>query len=56
MDSTARIYDIESGLEIHSFSNHNAEVIAARFHKNENIILTGSFDSSAYIWDLRSKE
>lgn len=56
MDSTARVYDIETGTEIHSFLNHGGEVIAAHFHKNENIILTGSFDSNAYIWDLRSKE
>lgn len=56
MDSTARVYDIETGLEMHTLMNHDAEVIAAHFDKNENIILTGSFDSNAYLWDLRTKE
>lgn len=55
MDSTAKIYDIETGMEYSSF-NHDGEVIAAHFHKNENIILTGSFDANAYLWDLRTKE
>lgn len=56
MDSTARVYDVETGLEMHSFLNHDGEVIAAHFDKSENIILTGSFDSNAYLWDLRTKE
>lgn len=56
MDSTARVYDIETGIEMHSFLSHDGEVIAAHFHKNENIVLTGSFDSNAYLWDLRAKE
>lgn len=56
MDSTARVYDVETGLEMHTLMSHDAEVIAAHFDKNENIILTGSFDSNAYLWDLRTKE
>lgn len=56
MDSTARIFDVETGLEVHSFMRHNGEVIAAHFHRNDNIVLTGSFDKNAYLWDLRSEE
>lgn len=55
MDWTARVYDVETGLEIHSYLSHSGEVISAHFHKNENILLTGSFDSNAYLWDLRMK-
>lgn len=56
MDSTARVYDVETGLEIHSPLPHSGEVIAAHLNRNENIVLTGSFDCNAYIWDLRAKE
>lgn len=56
IDSTARVYDIETGLEMHSYLQHGGEVVVAHFHKDENIILTGSFDSNAYLWDLRAKK
>lgn len=56
MDRTARIYHVETGQEIHSFSKHNAEVVAVHFNRNSNILLTGSFDHNAYLWDLRAKE
>lgn len=56
MDSTARVYDVETGLALNSRLQHSGEVIAAHLNRNENIVLTGSFDCNAYIWDLRSKE
>lgn len=56
MDATARIFDIEIGLEIQSYERHSGAVIAAHFNKNENLLLTGSFDSNAYLWDLRTKK
>lgn len=54
LDCTARVYDVETGVEVHSSLNHDGEVIAAHFDKNEHILLTGSFDSNAYLWDLRT--
>lgn len=56
MDSTARVYDVETGQEMHCFDGHRAEVISARFNRHGDMLLTGSFDHSAMLWDLRSKE
>lgn len=56
MDQTARIFHSETGQEIHLLQEHLAEVIVARFNKNRDLLLTGSFDGNAFIWDLRSKE
>lgn len=56
MDRTAKIFQIETGQVLHTFHEHNAEVIVAHFHKNGNVLLTGSFDGNAYLWDLRANE
>lgn len=46
----------KKGQETHILTDHLAEVIVAHFSKDGNLLLTGSFDSNALIWDLRSKE
>lgn len=56
MDHTARVFHVETGQETHMLTDHMAEVIAAHFSRDGNLLLTGSFDSNAFIWDLRSKE
>lgn len=55
MDGTARIYHVATGQEVHRIDNHVAEVIAARFSRDGQMLLTGSFDNNAMIWDVRSK-
>lgn len=56
MDRTAKIFQVETGQTLHTFAQHDGEVIAVHFHKNGNVLLTGSFDGNAYLWDLRSNE
>lgn len=56
MDRTAKIFQVETGQSLHTFAEHNGEVISVHFHKNGNVLLTGSFDSNAYLWDLRANE
>lgn len=56
MDHSARVFNIETGQETHSLREHDGEVIAVHFNKHGTILLTGSFDANAYLWDLRSKE
>lgn len=56
MDRTAKIFQVETGQTLHTFAEHNGEVIAVHFHKNGNVLLTGSFDGNAYLWDLRANE
>ncbi|KAH8271332.1 hypothetical protein KR018_006993 [Drosophila ironensis] len=55
MDGTARIYDVETAQELHQLTHHGAEVIAARYNRDGQMLLTGSFDHTAVIWDVRSK-
>lgn len=55
MDGTARVFDVGTAQEIQCFDGHMAEVISARFNRQGDIILTGSFDHSAILWDLRCK-
>lgn len=56
MDSTARIYHVETGQETLLLAGHQAEVISAHFSQDGNLLLTGSFDETAIVWDLRLKE
>lgn len=56
MDGTARIFQVETGHPLHTFAEHRGEVIAVHFHRNGNVLLTGSFDGNAYLWDLRANE
>lgn len=56
MDFTARIFHIETGQQTHLLRDHTAEVITVHFNKDGNLLLTGSFDHNALIWDVRSKE
>lgn len=44
------------GQELQILKDHVAEVITAKFSKDGNLVLTGSFDETAIIWDLRAKE
>uniref|UniRef100_A0A1A9V9D6 WD_REPEATS_REGION domain-containing protein n=1 Tax=Glossina austeni TaxID=7395 RepID=A0A1A9V9D6_GLOAU len=55
MDSTARIFDVETTQELQNLSYHGAEVITTHFSRDGNLLLTGSFDRTAAIWDIRSK-
>lgn len=56
MDFTARIFHVQTGQQTHILTDHKAEVITVHFNKDGNLLLTGSFDNNAFIWDLRSKE
>lgn len=56
MDRTAKIYQIETGQLMHTFAEPKGEVIVVHFHRNGNVLLAGSFDGNAYLWDLRANE
>lgn len=53
MDGTARIFHVETGQELQTLNFHGAEVIASRFNREGNLLLTGSFDRTAIVWDQR---
>lgn len=54
MDGTVRVFDVETAQEMNCFDGHRAEVISARFNRHGDTLLTGSFDHSAMLWDIRS--
>ena len=51
-DASAMLYDIEKEYGIAQF-RHKGDVMSISVHKNENLLLTGSTDGTAKIWDLR---
>lgn len=57
MDHTAKLFDVNTGAEIHTYNGHTAEVIALQFDPNEGQrLITGSFDGTISIWDTRVDE
>ena len=54
MDGTARIFHIESTQELQNLRHHGAEVISSQFNRDANLLLTGSFDRTAAVCDLRA--
>ncbi len=63
MDTTAKVWDVELGVETVSLAGHTAEVIALQFlaagdnsqqqNSSGSLLLTGSFDHTASLWDVR---
>ena len=51
--SDARLWDVKTGREKMSFSPHGA-VASARFSTNGDLIVTGSWDNSAKIWNAKT--
>jgi WD40 repeat protein/serine/threonine protein kinase len=51
--SDARLWDVKTGRETMSFSPHGA-VASAGFSPKGDLIVTGSWDNSAKIWDART--
>ncbi|MDX8353975.1 NB-ARC domain-containing protein [Cognatiyoonia sp. IB215182] len=53
-DSTARLWDTETGAEIRSFKGHQSIVFSAVFSKDGRHVLTASSDSTARLWDTET--
>ncbi|KAL7058147.1 hypothetical protein AAHC03_016736 [Spirometra sp. Aus1] len=63
MDTVAKVWDAETGKETATLAGHTAEVIALQFThggygaydpNGGQILLTGSFDHTACLWDVRT--
>ncbi len=55
-DKTARLWDVESGRELHVFRGHSWWVWSAAFSRDEKFIVTASQDGSAIVWNAASGE
>ena len=53
-DNTARIWDAESGKELHKLKGHSGVVLEASFSSDGQRIITASDDGTARIWDAES--
>lgn len=49
-DHTACIWAIESGRCLLQYQGHTGSVNSIKFHQNKDLVLTGSGDGSAHIW------
>jgi WD40 repeat protein/tRNA A-37 threonylcarbamoyl transferase component Bud32 len=50
-DQTARIWDLERDVELHTLRGHTGSVTMARWALGGTRVATGSFDGTARIWD-----
>ncbi|KAK2754229.1 hypothetical protein FQN54_007108 [Arachnomyces sp. PD_36] len=50
-DSTARLWDCDTGTPIHTLKGHSSWVLAVSWSPNSAIIATGSMDNTVRLWD-----
>jgi WD40 repeat protein len=55
-DRTARIWSMDSGAELHSFTGHTDPVVSVAFNPQSTWLATASWDSTVRIWDLGTAE
>ena len=51
-DGKTRLWDMETGKVIRTFSGHSAYVTSVAFSPDGSKILTGSYDKTARLWDV----
>jgi WD40 repeat protein len=54
LDPSVRLWDVQSGKQLQSFSGHGADVEAVAFHPNQKWLVSASEDKTMKIWDIAS--
>ncbi|MEM7530405.1 MAG: NB-ARC domain-containing protein, partial [Pseudomonadota bacterium] len=54
LDRTARLWDVETGMEVRPFEGHGAGVWSAVFSPDGTRVLTASWDDTARLWDVET--
>ena len=55
-DHTARIWDAETGEQLHELRGHDTRVLAAAFSPDGERVVTASSDQTARVWDASTGE
>jgi dynein assembly factor with WDR repeat domains 1 len=53
MDSSAKLWDVETRTKLCSLWGHSAEIVSLSFNM-EGLVVTGSFDHTVKVWDVKS--
>lgn len=53
-DSTARIWDCDTGTPVHTLKGHTSWVLAVSWSPDESRIATGSMDNTVRLWDPKT--
>ncbi|WEW61372.1 ribosome assembly [Emydomyces testavorans] len=53
-DSTARIWDCDTGTPVHTLKGHSSWVLAVSWSPNDKILATGSMDNTVRLWDPKT--
>ena len=53
-DNTAKIWDVMTGLCIHTLDGHQGELSCGQFDFTGEYCLTGSIDRTCKLWDVAS--
>ena len=50
MDNTAKLWDVETGENLHTLLGHTAEIVSLNFDQHGERIITGSFDHTVKVF------
>lgn len=53
-DTTAKLWDTNSGKLLSTFAGHKNEVVTVAFDPHKSLCATGSMDQTAKLWDLET--
>src|SRR5262249_21621154 len=53
LDGSIRLWNLESGMEVGQFTGHCGAVLALAFTTDGQRLVSGNYDTTALLWDLR---
>ena len=53
-DTTAKLWDTNSGKLLSTYAGHKNEVVTVAFDPHKSLCATGSMDQTAKLWDIET--